>query len=162
MSAPSADPSTAASVRLPAEEMPFDEEIVCGSYAVSEREIIEFGTQWDPQYFHVDPEAAAHSTFGGVIASGLHTTSIFQRLAVQAIYTRYDVIAGREIRSLRFLRPVRGGDVLTASVLLHSVEPARRGRCLVTIMGTLRNQEGVPVLDLKVDSLVRSRTPSDG
>ena len=161
MSRTSADPDTTASERLPAEEMPFDEEIVCGSYAVSEREIIEFGTQWDPQYFHVDPEAAAHSTFGGVIASGLHTTSIFQRLAVQAIYTRYDVIAGREIRSLRFLRPVRGGDVLTASVLLHSVEPARRGRCLVTIMGTLRNQEGVPVLDLEVDSLVRSRTLSD-
>ena len=71
------------------------------------------------------------------------------------------MIAGREIRALRFLRPVRAGDVLTGTVVLRSVEPARRGRCLVTIVGTLRNQKGVPVLDLEVDSLLRSRTPSD-
>lgn len=161
MSRSSPDPDASASVRLPAEEMPLGVEIDCGSYAITEQEIIEFGTRWDPQYFHVDPDAAAHSTFGGVIASGVHTTAVFQRLATLAVYNRYDVIAGREIRALRFLRPVRAGDVLTGTVVLRSVEPARRGRCLVTIVGTLRNQEGVPVLDLEVDSLVRSRTPSD-
>lgn len=142
--------------------MPVGVEIDCGSYELTEQEIIAFGRLWDPQYFHVDPAAAAHGTFGGVIASGVHTTAIFQRLATLAVYNRYDVIAGREIRALRFLTPVRAGDVLTGSVVLRSVEPARRGRCLVTIAGTLTNQEGVPVLDLEVDSLVRSRTPSDG
>ena len=161
MSQTSAGPDTTASERLPAEEMPLGVEIDCGSYELTEQEIIEFGTLWDPQYFHIDPDAAAHSTFGGVIASGVHTTAIFQRLATLAVYNRYDVIAGREIRALRFLRPVRAGDVLTGIVVLRSLEPARRGRCLVTIVGTLRNQEGVPVLDLEVDSLVRSRTPSD-
>ena len=161
MSSTSADTDTPAVVRLPAEEMPVGVEIDCGSYEITKQEIIEFGTLWDPQYFHIDPDAAAHSTFGGVIASGVHTTAIFQRLATLAVYNRYDVIAGREIRALRFLRPVRAGDVLTGTVVLRSVEPARRGRCLVTIVGTLRNQKGVPVLDLEVDSLLRSRTPSD-
>ncbi len=162
MSRSSADTDTPAVVRLPAEEMPLGVEIDCGSYEITEQEIIEFGTLWDPQYFHIDPKEAAHSTFGGVIASGVHTTAVFQRLATLAVYNRYDVIAGREIRALRFLRPVRAGDVLTGIVVLRSVEPARRGRCLVTIVGTLTNQDGVPVLDLEVDSLVRSRTPSDG
>ncbi|OFE14237.1 hypothetical protein BA895_11540 [Humibacillus sp. DSM 29435] len=150
----------AASVRLPAEEMPLGVEIDCGAHELTEAEIIEFGSLWDPQYFHIDPDAAAHSTFGGVIASGVHTTAIFQRLATLAVYNRYDVIAGREIRSLRFLTPVRAGDVLTGSVVLRSIAPARRGRCLVTIAGTLTNQEGVLVLTLEVDSLVRSRLPS--
>ena len=162
MSHSSAEGNPTPSERLPAEAMPVGVEIDCGAYLMTEPEIIEFGTSWDPQYFHIDPDAAAHSTFGGVIASGVHTTAIFQRLATLAVYNRYDVIAGREIRALRFLRPVRAGDVLTGSVLLRSVEPPRRGRCLVTILGVLRNQEGEAVLELEVDSLVRSATPSAG
>lgn len=87
-----------------------------------------------------------------MIANGVHTTAIFQRLATLAVYNRYDVIAGREIRSLRFLKPMRAGDALTGTVVLRFVEPAGRGRCLVTIVGALRNQEGVLVLDLEVHS----------
>ena len=143
--------------RLPAEDMPVGQEIDCGSHEVTVDEIIEFATHWDPQYFHVDRDAAAQSSFGDVIASGLHTASIFQRLAVTGLYSRYDVIAGKEIQNLRFLRPVRAGDILTGSVLIRSVEPDGRGRCLVTILGRLRNQHGSAVLDLEVHSLVRSR-----
>ena len=137
--------------------MPIGVELDCGTHAVTEQEIIEFAAEWDPQYFHVDREAAAHSNFGGLIASGLHTASIFQRLAATGVYTGYDVIAGKEIQSLRFLRPVRAGDVLSCTVVVRSVEPDGAGRCLVSIAGTLRNQLGRPVLELEVDSLVRSR-----
>ena len=41
-----------------------------GSHTVSEDEIVEFARRWDPQPFHVDPEAAKESVFGGLIASG--------------------------------------------------------------------------------------------
>lgn len=142
---------------LPAEDMPVGEELDCGSYEVNEDEIIAFATHWDPQYFHIDPQAAAHSNYGGLIASGLHTTSIYQRLAVTGLYDRYDIIAGKEIRSLRFLRPVRAGDVLTCSVLVRSVEPDGAGRCVVHLRGRLSNQRGAPVLELELESLVRSR-----
>lgn len=151
------DAKTSAPALLPAEEMPVGEQIPCGSHEVTEAEIVEFATAWDPQYFHVDREAAAHSAFGGLIASGLHTASIFQRLAAIGVYQRYDVVAGKEIHGMRFLRPVRAGDRLSCSVLVRSVEPDGRGRCLVTLLGTLRNQDGRPVLELEVDSLVRSR-----
>jgi acyl dehydratase len=144
-------------MRLPAEEMPVGVEIDCGTHPVTEEEIVEFASAWDPQYFHVDREAALHSDFGGLIASGVHTTAIFQRLAATTVYSRYDVIAGREIEKLRFRRPVRAGDVLTGTVLVRSVEQDGRGRCLVRIVGTLRNQHGASVLELEVDSLVRSR-----
>ncbi|NNM47057.1 MaoC/PaaZ C-terminal domain-containing protein [Knoellia koreensis] len=150
----------AAPLLLPAEDMPVGQEIECGSYQVTEDEIVEFASAWDPQYFHVDPDLAAHSDFGGLIASGLHTASIFQRLAATGMYQRYDVVAGKEIHGMRFLRPVRAGDVLTCTVTIQSRELAGAGRCLVTIAGGLRNQHGRPVLELHVDSLVRSRDAS--
>ncbi len=151
------DPEPTRPALLPAEDMPVGEEIDCGSYEVTEDEIVEFASAWDPQYFHVDRDLAAHSDFGGLIASGLHTASIFQRLAATGVYQRYDVVAGREIHTMRFLRPVRAGDVLTCTVVVRSVEPAAPGRCLVRILGALRNQQDRPVLELQVDSLVRSR-----
>ena len=39
-----------------------------GSVAVTEDEIVEFARRYDPQPFHVDPEAAAESDFGGLIS----------------------------------------------------------------------------------------------
>lgn len=142
---------------LPAEDLPIDREIDCGSYVVTQDDIIEFARSWDPQYFHVNPGLAVHSDFGGLIGSGVHTLAIFQRLAVAAVYAKYDVVAGKHMRDLRFLRPVKPGDELTASLLVRSVEPDGRGRCLVTMLGTLRNQHGRPVLEVEVDSLLRSR-----
>ncbi len=41
-----------------------------GSITVTEAEIIDFARRYDPQDIHVDPEAAAHGNFGGLIASG--------------------------------------------------------------------------------------------
>lgn len=151
------DLEPAAQLLLPAEDMPVGQEIDCGSHAVTEQEMVAFATTWDPQYFHVDGELAAASAFGGLIASGLYTASVFQRLAVTGLFHRYDVVAGKEIRSLRFLRPVRAGDVLTCSITVRSVAPEADGRSLVTMAGELRNQHGRPVLELQVETLVRSR-----
>ena len=158
----SGDVETTGPRLLPAEDMPVGEEIHCGSYHVTEQEIVEFATEWDPQYFHVDRDLAEHSDFGGLIASGLHTASIFQRLAATGVYQRYDVVAGKEIHNMRFLRPVRGGDTLTCTIVIRSVEPAGPGRSLVTIRGALSNQHGRPVLELHVESLVRSRVVEQG
>lgn len=141
---------------LPAEDLPIGHEFHCGTYEVTEAEIIEFATAWDPQYFHVDAARATGSDFGGLIASGLHTLSIYQRLAVTAVYQRYDIIAGRALQPVEFLRPVRAGDVLTCSVTVQSVQPDRPGRCTAVIEGVLRNQHGKPVLRVEVDCLVRS------
>ena len=37
-----------------------------GDYTFSEEEIIRFARKYDPQPFHVDPEAAKRSIFGGI------------------------------------------------------------------------------------------------
>ncbi|WP_446663605.1 MaoC/PaaZ C-terminal domain-containing protein [Flexivirga sp. B27] len=141
---------------LPAEALPIGREIDCGSYEVTESAIRDFATEWDPQYFHVDPARAADSDFGGLIASGLHTMSIYQRLVVTAVYQRYDVVAGRNFRQVRFLRPVRAGDVLTCTAIVRSVEPDKPGRCTVIVEGRLHNQHEKSVLELELDCVVRS------
>ena len=41
-----------------------------GEYLVTEAEIIEFASKWDPQPFHVDLAAAEASVFGGLTACG--------------------------------------------------------------------------------------------
>lgn len=152
-----ADDAATMGALLPAENLPVGRELACGTHLVTEQEMVAFATQWDPQYFHIDSDLAAGSDFGGLIASGLHTLSIYQRLAVTAVYSKYDVIAGRELQRVRFIRPVRAGDTLTCVATVRSIEPDAPGRCAVTIEGRLHNQRGKPVLDLEVDCLIRSR-----
>src|ERR1700686_4147174 len=53
-----------------------------GTITVSEAEIIDFARQFDPQYFHIDPEKAKASRFGGIVASGWHTIGLAMRLYV--------------------------------------------------------------------------------
>ena len=53
-----------------------------GSYTFTEEEIIRFGRKYDPQSFHIDPEAAKNSMFGGLIASGWHTAAVWMKLAI--------------------------------------------------------------------------------
>lgn len=140
--------------RLTADDVPAGETFDLGSYAVSEEEIIRFASEWDSQYFHIDPAAARESYFGGLIASGIHTMAIYQRLSVRGLFERYAVIAGTEARYVRFLHPVRAGDVLTGSVHIDSVVPDRPGRAAVVTTGSLENQDGAPVLSLQMEALI--------
>lgn len=86
-----------------------------GAYVFSEEEIIRFGRKYDPQPFHVDPEAAKSSLFGGLIASGWHTAAVWMKLAVAdraraesgSQVLRAGVSPGFE--DMQWLKPVRPG-----------------------------------------------------
>lgn len=56
-----------------------------GTRRVLEDEIIDFARQFDPQPFHIDPERAIDSFFGGLVASGWHTTALCMRLLVTGL-----------------------------------------------------------------------------
>ena len=92
-----------------------------GTYTFSEDEIIRFAKRYDPQPFHVDPEAARRSYFGGIIASGWHTASVWMKLAVadrdkpgsDSSLLRAGVSPGYE--DMRWLKPVRPGMTLSFS-----------------------------------------------
>lgn len=129
-----------------------------GTYRVTLREILDFAEQWDPQVFHVDQAAAEEGFFGEVIASGVHTVAIAQRLAVLGAYRHWSVIAGRRV-SAEFPRPVRPGDTLAGSLTIERVAPSGPGRSLVVTRGLLA-AEGGTVLDTAVEAYVRRRPES--
>jgi acyl dehydratase len=81
------------------------------SMTVSEQEIIEFATRFDPQYFHIDKAAAEKSMYGGLIASGWHSAAIAMRLMVD---TRVQSagLGSPGIDELRWIKPVRPGDTV--------------------------------------------------
>lgn len=88
-----------------------------GSYEVTEDEIIEFAEQYDPQPFHTDPAAAAESEFGGLAASGWHTAAMCMRLLVETMANAEWASQGaRGVDALRWIQPVRPGDVLSVEV----------------------------------------------
>src|SRR2546430_15968530 len=59
-----------------------------GSVAVTEADIIAFARQYDPQPMHIDPHAAGRTIYGGLIASGWHTVSLFMRLLVENLVAK--------------------------------------------------------------------------
>src|SRR5438876_5783799 len=50
--------------------------IELGSRTITKEAIVAFATEFDPQVFHVDEEAAKGTIYGGLLASGWHTGSV--------------------------------------------------------------------------------------
>jgi acyl dehydratase len=96
-----------------------------GSIRVDEDELVDFGRRFDPQPFHIDPDAAAIGPYGGLIASGWHTCALMMRLLAQEYLSPVSSLGSPGIDELRWLRPVRPGDELS---LRTTVEEARLSR----------------------------------
>jgi len=96
-----------------------------GSYRVSEEEIIEFGTRYDPQPFHVDREAAAQSPFRGLIASGWHTCAMMMRMVADFSMSKDSVMGSPGVDEIRWLKPVRPGDRLSIRQTVVSTERSK-------------------------------------
>src|SRR5687767_2369387 len=86
-----------------------------GRHTFSEQEIVAFGRQYDPQPFHIDPEKAKASAFGGLIASGWQTCAVGMRLMVDGYISQTVSLGSPGIDSIRWLKPVRPGDTVTYS-----------------------------------------------
>jgi acyl dehydratase len=84
-----------------------------GGYKFVDRgEIVRFATLYDPQPFHLDEAAAKASIFGGLIASGWHTLAMMMRMLVDHHQGRLAGLGSPGCEDIRWLQPVRPGDVL--------------------------------------------------
>lgn len=130
-----------------------------GSIAVEEDEVLAFGRRFDPQVFHTDPQAAARTEYGGLIASGWHTASLMMRLYADHYLSHVATLVSPGVDELRWLLPVRPGDALSIRV---TVEEARRSRSrpdrgIVRSTVAVLNQRGEPVMTVTARNFILCR-----
>jgi acyl dehydratase len=114
-----------------------------GEHTLDEAQIKAFATQFDPQPFHLDDDAAQGTIFGSLAASGWHTASITMKLMV----TSGMRIAGGMVGAggeLQWPRPTRPGDVLHVEIEVLELRPSasRPDRGMATVRSETKNQRG--------------------
>ena len=121
-----------------------------GSVVVDRDEVIEFARRYDPQPFHVDEEAAKQSIYGGLIASGWHTCSMVMRVMCDAYLLEAASLGSPGLENVRWLRPVRPGDTLTAYRTIEEtrLSGSRPDRGIVKTLWEVENQKGELVLTM--------------
>ncbi len=126
---------------------------------VSADEIVEFGRRFDPQPFHVDEAAARRSAFGGLVASGWHTCGIAMRLYADAVLHRAASLGSPGVEKVRWLKPVRPGDVLRLRVEVIEARPSesKPHLGLVRSRWQLTNQAAETVLEMEGWGMFRRR-----
>ena len=130
-----------------------------GSIAVEKDEVIAFAQRFDPQSFHVNQQAARLTPFGGIIASGWHTAALTMRLFVEHYLTHVASLGSPGIDELRWLKPVRPGDTLSARVtVLEAVRSkSKPDRGAITSLIEVSNQAGEVVMTFKCVNIIRRR-----
>ena len=94
------------------------------SRTVTRDEIVEFARQYDPQWFHSDPEAAKDSVFGEVVASGIHVLAMWRQLDHE-INSDIDYVCGIGWNELRLNRGIRAGDVIHVTSRIVDLIPSK-------------------------------------
>lgn len=130
-----------------------------GKIVVEEEEVIAFGRRFDPQPFHIDPVAAEESIFGGLIASGWHTAGMMMRLLVEHYLSPTASLGSPGIDEIRWLKPVRPGDVLSVRVTVTEATRSRSkpDRGVVRTQVEVLNQRCEVVMSMKGINLLRCR-----
>lgn len=138
------------------------QEIGLAPYTVTEEEMIAFARRYDPQDFHTDPDAAARSSFGGLIASGWLTTAVFMRMQCDSFMLESTCVGSPGVDEVRWLSPVRPGDTLSGHCEVLQVRPSRSrpDRGAVFFRAVLNNQEGVCVMTLVTRAIFLRRAPA--
>jgi acyl dehydratase len=132
---------------------------IFGPIIVSERDIADFAERFDPQPIHLDRDKAKDSVFGGIIASGWHTSSLMMRLFVDHYLTHAASLSSPGVDELRWNNPVRPGDALRLRVTVTQVIPSRTkpDRGMLYSFIEMLNQNDEVVMTMKAMNLVGKR-----
>lgn len=125
---------------------------------LDEASIVAFASQFDPQPFHTDPEAARSSPFAGLAASGWHTAALSMRLLASGGLPFAGGLIGLG-GEISWPRPTRPGDTLRTESEILAIQPSRSkpNQAVVTVRNTTLNQHGEPVQIFTVKALVFRR-----
>lgn len=124
--------------------------IELGSQQVDEAEMVAFAREYDPQPFHLDPEKAKASLFGGLAASGWYTGSLMMRMLVGTLLNDTISLGSPGADELRWPRPVFANDTLRArTTILEARQSASRpGMGIIRHRCEVLNQQGAVVMSM--------------
>ena len=139
-----------------------DEVVIIGEVEVDEEEMISFAQSYDPQSIHTDPEKANAGPFNGLIASGWLTGSLMMRFFAQNFLSEISSIASPGLDEVRWLAPVRPGDVLTFRVTTTETRRSQTkpDRGIVKTFTEILNQDEVVVMSTKNVNVIYCRNPA--
>jgi len=130
-----------------------------GTHAVSADDIKRFASEFDPQPFHLDDDAARPTIFGGLAASGWHTAAITMRLLVTSGPKLANGIVGAG-GEIEWKTPTRAGDVLRVDTEVQELIPSRSrpDRGIVVMKAHTVNQRGDVVQSSTMKLMLTRRT----
>ena len=134
-----------------------------GRHALDKAQILAYARQFDPQPFHLDPEAAQDTLFNGLAASGWHTAALTMRLMVDGgVPLAWGLIGAQA--EVRWPTPTRPGDVLRVESEVLEVRPSRSkpDRGLVKVRTLTLNQRAEVLQELVATMVVPRRTAEAG
>jgi acyl dehydratase len=144
--------------RLYLEDLHIGQRFTSDSYVMEEGRIKEFAAEFDPQPFHLDAAAGEASVFKGLVASGWHTAAVAMRLLVTGGLPIASGLIGYG-GEIAWPRPTRPGDIvhIESEIVEITLSRSKPDQGIVTIRGTMRNQNGESVYLLTAKLLVFKR-----
>lgn len=113
---------------------------------VTREDIKRFAAEFDPQPYHLDEDAAERTPLKGLAASGWHTAALAMRLMVEARPFGPHPLLGIGVDDLRWLKPVRPGDVIhLEGEVIELLPSATKPQGIARIKWTAFNESGEPV-----------------
>lgn len=147
--------------RLYLDDLSIGDVFTSQTQSVDTEQIIEFASQFDPQPFHLNEEAAKDTFFRGLAASGWHTMAITMRLLVESLPLARGIIgAGAE---LSWSQPTRPGDLLRVTSTVMSITPSRSkpNQAIVVVESITANQRDEALQKLTSKLVVFKRPERD-
>lgn len=134
-----------------------------GSYLVTEEEILEFASKYDPQPFHLSDEAGKAMIFGGLCASGWHTGSIAMRMTVDNMPENSAGLGSPGLDELRWVKPVFPGDTLhmKSTITGKKESKSRPDLGIVFMCSEVFNQKDELVMSFKPIVMFKKRKVSE-
>ncbi|GAB17327.1 hypothetical protein GOEFS_027_00030 [Gordonia effusa NBRC 100432] len=113
-----------------------------GEVELTATTIIEFASQYDPQPFHLDADAAQGTFFDGLVASGWHTAALTMRLYTDAFPLATGIIGGGV--DVTWPSPAVAGDILHLEGAVEEITLSRSRPDRATVVASHQtiNQHG--------------------
>ncbi|MFZ1107545.1 MAG: MaoC family dehydratase [Rhodomicrobium sp.] len=150
-------------MRLYLEDVSIGSKFSAGPIALSEEAIVAFASEFDPQPFHTDAEAAKATLFKGLAASGWHTACVTMRMLVDGAMPFVGGAIGLGVE-ISWPRPVRPGDALVVEAEIVEIKPSssKPHQAIVTLRTTTTNQNGETVQVMTSKNLIFKRGHAPG